>query len=685
MQVHPVPASRAALVGCALSLLSAASVHAAAAPVVPEPTVERAIAKVFPALVQIHVIAVDESQGRERKFQASGSGVIVSADGYAVTNHHVAGRAAAIKVILSSKEELSAELVGSDALADIAVLKLDLASRRPGAPPLPVADWGSSVALKVGDPVLAMGCPLALSHSVTQGIVANKDMMLPARLGTFLLDGEDVGTLVKWIGHDATIQPGNSGGPLVNLAGEVVGINEVGLGSMSGAIPSELARLVAKELIASGKVKRAWLGAELQPLLKEQGERPDAKGVLVAGVFDGSPAREAGLRAGDVITAVDGAPVSARFREELPGINLLLLGKPIGAKVALSVQRGGQAVSLSVLSIAREEAHAKDVEVKEWGLTGMPITLPMEVELQRPDKKGVLVSGVRPGGASDQAVPALRPNDVILEVAGKPVADFDGFKAQTKAITQGKTEPVPTLVLFERKTERLMTLVEVGLRTPQQPSAEVRKPWLPVATQVLSRKLAAALGLKGKTGVRITQVYPGGAAEAAGVQVGDVFTQLDGRPIEASEPHDADVFSGLLRQYRLGATAELAGYRDGKPLALKVTLDEGPKAERELPIYEDLQLELRAREISALDRVQRRWSKEQGGAVITQVEGGGWAAVGGLHQDDLVLAVDGEDVPGLEALKARLESARTKKSKRITLLVRRGVHTLFCELEPKWQ
>lgn len=659
-----------------------------AAPVVPaaDHSVERAISKVFPALVQIRVLSVDHSTGRERKFEASGSGVIISGDGYVVTNHHVAGKAASIRVTLSSKEELEAELVGTDALADIAVLKLDLSSRGKGAQPIPTAQFGAAAKLRIGDTVLAMGCPLALSHSVTQGIVANKDMMLPRPMnGRFTIDGEDVGALVKWIGHDAAIQPGNSGGPLVNLDGEVVGINEIGLGSMSGAIPSELARLVAQELIANGKVKRAWIGADFQPLLKRRGQDPEARGVLVAGVLSGSPAEAAGLRAGDVVTALDGTPVNARFREELPAFNLLLLGKPVGPKLHFELLRGQKPLTLNVTTDLREDAQGKESEAKEWGLAIEPITTPIEKEMQLPDLRGVLVGSVRSGGPSDQAVPPLAARDVIVEVNGKPVADVEGFSKITKAILEGKTAPVPTLITFERQTERLITLVEVGLRIPQEPPSEVRKPWLPVATQVLTKKLAAVLGLKGKTGVRLTQVFPNGSAEAAGLKVGDIVTQIDGNPIEASEPHDADVFDGMIRSYKLGAKPELTVYRDGKPSMISVVLDEGPKPEREMKIYEDTALEFRARDISTFDRVRRRWSVDEAGAIVSQVESGGWAAVGGLHEGDLIQAVDGQKIAAVPELETQMKAVRERKNKQIALLVRRGVHTLFVELEPKWK
>src|SRR5262249_47343818 len=156
-------------------------------------------------------------------------------------------------------EEIEGKLLGADAMADIAIVKLDLQSRKNPNKPLPVAPWGDSDTVHVGDVVLAMGSPSALSQSVTRGIVANERMILPnAAQGAFRLDGEDVGTIVRWIGHDAVIFGGNSGGPLANLDGKIIGINEVGIGSMGGAIPSNLAHRVADELIHQGYVTRSF-------------------------------------------------------------------------------------------------------------------------------------------------------------------------------------------------------------------------------------------------------------------------------------------------------------------------------------------------------------------------------------------------------------------------------------------
>src|SRR5215212_10168394 len=257
--------------------------------------VEQAIGRMRPALVRIHVVSTEYREGREMKMQAVGSGAIITKDGYLVTNHHVAGHAARMVCTLWNREEIEAELIGTDPLTDISVLKLKPDQAREFTP----AKFGNSAGLTVGESILAMGSPMALSQSVTLGIISNVEMIMPKLFGSFgrmRLDGEDVGGLVRWIGHDAAIYGGNSGGPLVNLHGEIVGINEIRFG-LSGAIPGNLARNVAEEIIAKGKLERSWLGIDVQPLFKHsQAER----GVIISGVINDSPASRAGLEPGDL-------------------------------------------------------------------------------------------------------------------------------------------------------------------------------------------------------------------------------------------------------------------------------------------------------------------------------------------------------------------------------------------------
>lgn len=178
---------------------------AAAAQVADRAAIDRAIAAVYPSLVRISVVAIEHDEGREIKVEGSGSGTIITPDGYVVTNHHVAGRTRRIVCTLPNREEVPADLVGTDPLSDIAVLKL-----RPATPrTFPAAAFGRSSALTRGEPVLAMGSPLSVSQSVTLGVISNTELIMPRMFQTGVaIDGENVGTIVRWLGHDAAIFPG---------------------------------------------------------------------------------------------------------------------------------------------------------------------------------------------------------------------------------------------------------------------------------------------------------------------------------------------------------------------------------------------------------------------------------------------------------------------------------------------
>jgi serine protease Do len=664
-----------------LTLLAGAAAGGARAapdPARPEPAqVAAAIERVYPALVRIHVVAIDFRDGREVKEEAFGSGVIVSPEGLVVTNHHVAGHARRVSCTLSDRREVDATLVGTDPLADIAVLRLD-----PSGRPYAAARWGDSARLRVGDPVLAMGSPLALSQSVTQGIVSNTRMMLPAVLGAdaFQLDGEAVGSLVRWIGHDAVIFPGNSGGPLVDLAGEVVGVNEISLG-LAGAIPAELARQVAEELSARGEVRRSWLGLDVQPLLKGGG----ARGALVSGVVPGSPAERAGVRAGDVLVAYAGAPVTIRYAEEEAAFNGRVLGTPVGSRVALRLVRDGKELEVAAVTLERGPARAEEIALRDWGMTASDLTLLSARARRREPRSGVLVSSVRSGGPVAEAKPPLRPDDVVVAVGGRPVRTVKELSEVSAQLREaGRARAAPLLVAFERQAQRLVTVVRVGDRDEPDRSPEARKAWLPVDTQVLTPDVAEALGVKDRMGVRITQVYPGSTAERAGLQVGDLLFRVDGEPIRATRPEDAEVLPAMIRPYKAGSRAKLEGWRAGAPLALEVELATSPLATRELAEYRDRAFEFAVRDLTPLDRLHGSMDRDQAGALVTRVEGGGWAALARLAVGDVVLTVDGERVADAAALGARMRRLDETRPARVVFFVLRGVQTRFVEVEPAW-
>ncbi len=299
--------------------------------------IDRAINRVKPALVRIRVVSTEFSEGREIKEQEVGSGAIITKDGYIVTNHHVAGHAARMFCTLWNREEIEAELIGTDPLTDISIIKLKPEKPREFEP----ASFGDSSVMRVGDYVLAMGSPMALSQSITLGILSNTEMVMPkffGQRGQFKLDGEDVGALVRWFGHDAAIYGGNSGGPLVNLHGDIIGINEISFG-LGGAIPGNLAKNIAAEIMSQHKIKRSWLGVDAQPLFKRS---KIEHGVLISGVVENSPAEKAGLKPGDLLLRLGKTPTDVRFDEQMAEFMWLATSLPIGKEVEAVVNRNGR-------------------------------------------------------------------------------------------------------------------------------------------------------------------------------------------------------------------------------------------------------------------------------------------------------------------------------------------------------
>lgn len=276
---------------------------------------------------------------RNFESRGNGSGVIYRSDGYILTNNHVV-QADEINVTLDDKRTFKGKIVGRDSFTDLALVKIDATN-------LPAARFGSSKSLRPGDWAIAIGSPLGLDHTVTFGIVS--------ALGRSLTD---LGTNVELIQTDAAINPGNSGGPLLNIKGEVIGLNTAIRGDAQNvgfAIPVDVAREVAEQLLSHGKIARAYLGVYMQdlddPLRKSLGLSANSKGVLVARVSPDSPADKAGMMQGDVIEKIDGKPVESSkqvqelVRKHKPGDSLNLLVMRNNALTAVTVKIGDYPVS----------------------------------------------------------------------------------------------------------------------------------------------------------------------------------------------------------------------------------------------------------------------------------------------------------------------------------------------------
>jgi serine protease Do len=632
--------------------------------------IDTALAAIYPAVVRIEVVSAAFNAGREWRTEVFGSGTIISPDGYVVTNHHVAGHARRVRCALSTNEEIPADVVGTDALSDLTVLKLHPDNPRT----FPAASFGTSASLSRGDPVLALGSPLAISQSVTLGIVSNPEMVMPRAMTSGVsLDGEDVGSIVRWIAHDAAIFPGNSGGPLVDLHGRIVGVNELSYG-LSAAIPADIVKGVVKELVERGRVTRGWIGLDVQPRLTAQRQR----GALVASVEDNSPAAAADITSGDLITSIAGTLVDVAFDEQVPIVNQAIAALRPGRAATIEFVRNGAVHKVTVTPRERSAARGEPWELAAWGIVVANLTATSARDLGRASVDGVRLLSVRAGGAAQQAKPPLAPDDVIAAIDGAPVASAEDLQKKTAAALVNGAASL--LVSIDRRSEHRLSVVE--LRTPHtdDPPLEARKAWLAIGFQVLTPPLAEHLRVSGRTGVRVTRVID----STLPLRVGDLIVAVDGTSVRAREPGDEEAFNSMLRQYRPGASVPLTILRDGAEQSVTVPVRTAWPRESEMRRYDDAEFGLRVREMSERDMDEPRLKDAPRGVIVDAVEPGGWAALAQLATGDVVLEIDRQAVPSVDAAAARLKAARQARAKDIVLRVRRGTRTLFVEIEPAW-
>lgn len=666
----------------------AVAAPAAAVPTAaPEGSIAEARRRVYPALVNISMVKRYFERGHARRARVGGSGVIVSPDGYVLTNYHVAAHATRILCRLPSGEELEASVVTDDPLTDLSVLKLRLAGRGPGAPALPYARLGDAAGLQAGDQVLAMGNPMLLGSSMTLGIVSNPRRVFIRPTADDireqdLEEGERTGLLTRWIQHDALILPGNSGGPLVDMRGEVVGINELGVGGVGFAIPANVAASVLAAARGGGEVERGWLGISVLPVAKTGLDH----GALVDDVWPGSPAEKAGLQPGDVLMAIDGAPMDVRVFEEVPLVYQAVADLKPGRRVRLDLQRQDKRRAVEVAVERMERFLGDEEELPELGASVQQITAAMALFRRYPDASGVLVTGVRTGYPLESAKPALAEGDVLLSVADAPTSSLANLRDALQHAGSGRGGPFK--VTFRRRREVLVSVVTAREEKADSSSTELPKAWLGVHTQVVTPDLARALQLGSVRGLRISEVLPSTRAAAAGLRVGDVVTAVNGVRLNSYRTGDAMDLRRLMEEQPVDQAVELTLLRDGRELTLHVLAEPEPKRANLASRAEQPEFELTVREIVAADRMEGDLAAlpaGSGGVLVSEVVEGSVASLAGLETGDVVLAVGDRPVDGIESFKAAMREALAPRPRYVKLFLRRGYKTHFVFVEPEWQ
>ena len=383
-------------------------------------TVKEASGKVFPALVYIKVIQTTMASGRSSSASSSGSGVLISSDGEIVTNNHVIDKAQSIRCLLNDGRAFDAELIGCDKDTDLALIKLKLPEN---TPPLPVAEFAGK-AVEEGDFVMALGAPWGLNRSVSIGIISCANRYLA---------GHSLYSL--WYQTDAAISPGNSGGPLIDTQGKIVGINTLGMfaaGALAFTIPGDTVKIMLERFRKYRKANWAWFGFRFQVLkdFERNIYMNYPHGVIISGTEPGSPAQKAGFEVNDLLLEIDGKAVNAYTSEDLPAIYRQLGLTQFGKKLNFTIQRDGKNMTLQCAAAEKGKVEGDSVDCRGWGFTAKAINRFDTPDLYYYQPQGVFVYGVEKYSSAGRS--GLYKGDIIVQINDQRINSLEELSAVYK-------------------------------------------------------------------------------------------------------------------------------------------------------------------------------------------------------------------------------------------------------------
>jgi S1-C subfamily serine protease len=638
---------------------------------------------VMPVVVSILVVRQDYQQGEPSLSVSSGSGTVISPQGFIATNAHVTQNGKSFRVVFSNGRELPATLVGTDTASDIAVLK----AVSPDNETFAFAKFAENLNdLTPGDTVLAMGAPWGLSNSMSAGVVNN-----PRRLLVSLFDDEadyedrlgadePTGRYYAWIQHDAAIAPGNSGGPLVDLNGKIVGVNTRGMisgGDLAFAIPGpDVAKLV-EQMIAKGKVDRIALGFRLRSLKGTNYQ----EGVLINAVERKSQAEKAGLFAGDRILRLNGEVVTALQPVDVPMLQRRIAELPVNSDVVLEIERNEKTQTIKLKANALPLARGDDYATEAFGMSVTELTSAMSKRRNLDEDSGLLITGIRPGGAAAIARPKLQPGDIIRKIQSQRVSDV----AQLKTLSAQAKSSQFYLFEIERDDEKILALLKPEADDKVRvPLPELAKSWSGVEVQPISTSLAKDMG-NATAGYRITRAYPNSPMIKAGAKIGDIVTTLQGEPLKPANDVASEPFHQAVRDIVPDTDVAFQVVRDAKTIALNVKFMPSPISSAGLKTQNLNRLRVEIRELGFYDRVNAQLSSAQQGVILDGVEAGGPAGLAHLQRSDIITRVGYIETPNLETLVSALDQSLNAKSKTlIPINVIRGNESRVVYLDPYW-